>query len=62
MTDDLLAFRAARTQPDVAPVLAVLGGIVQEVDHHLLQPRRVGVDPEVAPVDRQIECMTALRR
>ena len=32
--------------------LGVLGGVGEEVDEDLLEPRRVGLEPEVAAVDR----------
>ena len=33
-------------QPDVAAFVGVLGGVVEQVHHHLLQPGRVGVQPD----------------
>ena len=49
--DDLVRPRCGPMSRMWPAVLAVLGRVVQQVHHHLLEPGRVGVDPEVAPVD-----------
>ena len=53
--DDDFAALVSRRQPDVTAVLAVLGGVVEEIDNDLFQAGGVGIDPEIASVDRHFE-------
>jgi hypothetical protein len=46
-------------QLDAAPRLGVLGGVGQQVDQDLLQPRRVRLDPHRPRVDGDVQPMLA---
>jgi hypothetical protein len=48
------------SQPNVAALIGVLGGIGEQVHHHLLQPGRVGVQPDRFRRQRHREFMLAL--
>ncbi len=45
--DDLIASPLGR-EPDMPAALGVLGGVGEQVHEDLLEPRRVGVEPELA--------------
>ena len=52
--DDLLAL-PLRGEPDPAAALGVLRGVGQQVQDDLLDPRRVDVERQLAPLDRDAE-------